>query len=178
MSQNTTIARPYAKAAFAVANQSGRLAEWSAMLQTATGVVESSRVSELLSSPSLSGEQQAAAIVGVCGDEIDKQVASFIAVLAENKRLSLMSEIVTLFDAMKANQEKRVDVEIISAYALDEAAEIKLKETLKKRLQREVSLSSRVDQSLIGGLVLRTDDLVIDGSLRGRLNKLAEAMNS
>jgi F-type H+-transporting ATPase subunit delta len=89
-----------------------------------------------------------------------------------------MSEIVTLFDAMKANQEKRVDVEVISAYALEEAAEIKLKETLKKRLQRDVSLSSRVDQSLIGGLVLRTDDLVIDGSLRGRLNKLAEAMNS
>jgi len=178
MSQNTTIARPYAKAAFAVANQSGRLTEWLTMLQTATVVIESPRVSELLSSPSLSAEQQTAAIVSVCGDEIDKQVASFIAVLAENKRLSLMSEIVSLFDAMKANQEKRVDVEVISAYALDEAADIKLKEALKKRLQREVSLSSRVDQSLIGGLVLRTDDLVIDGSLRGRLNKLAEAMNS
>jgi len=105
-------------------------------------------------------------------------VASFITILAENKRLSLMPEIVELFDALKAIQEKRVDVEVISAYALDEAAENKLKEALKKRLQREVSLSSRVDQSLLGGLILRTDDMVIDGSLRGRLNKLAEAMNS
>jgi len=178
MSQNTTLARPYAKAAFEVANQSGDLTSWSAMLHTVSAVVTSSKVNELLSLPSQSGEQQAARVVEICGDEIDKQVASFIAILAENKRLSLMPEIVELFDALKAIQEKRVDVEVISAYALDEAAENKLKEALKKRLQREVSLSSRVDQSLLGGLILRTDDMVIDGSLRGRLNKLAEAMNS
>ena len=178
MSQNTTIARPYAKAAFEVATQSGNLADWSTMLHTLAAVVSSSRVSALLSSPSLSGEQQAAIVVEVCGDEINKEVGSFAAILAENKRLSLMPEIVALFDALKANQEKRVDVEVISAYALDENAENKIKEALKKRLQREISLSSRVDESLLGGLVLRADDMVIDGSLRGRLNKLAEAMNS
>lgn len=178
MSQNTTLARPYAKAAFEVANQAGDLAGWSAKLQTVASVVASENVAALLSRPSLSAEQQSAAVIEICGDEIDQQVGRFIAILAENKRLSLIPEIVALFEVLKADQEKRIDVEVISAYALDGEAENKLKEALKKRLQREISLSSRVDQSLLGGLILRTDDMIIDGSLRGRLNKLPEAMNS
>lgn len=178
MSQNTTLARPYAKAAFEIASQTDALTGWSTMLHTVAAVVSSERVAALLSSPSLSGEQQAAAVIDICGDEIDKHLSSFVSILAENKRLSLMPEIVELFDALKANQEKRVDVEVISAYALDEAAEDKLKEALKKRLQRDISLRSRVDESLLGGLVLRADDMIIDGSLRGRLNKLAESINS
>lgn len=178
MSQNTTLARPYAKAAFEVANQAGDLAGWSARLHTVASVVSSDKVAAVLSRPNLSAEQQAAAVIEICGDEIDQQVGRFIAILAENKRLPLIAEIVVLFDVLKADQEKRIDVEVVSAYALDEAGEAKLKEALKKRLQREVSLSSRVDQSLLGGLILRTDDMIIDGSLRGRLNKLAEAMNS
>ena len=178
MSQNTTIARPYAKAAFEVAQTSGDLTRWADMLHVVAAVVTTSKVAQYLSSPSLSGEQQAATVASLCGDEIDDRMVKLLGILADNKRLSLMPEIVELFDVLKAIQEKRVDVEVVSAYALDEAAENKLKEALKKRLQREVSLSSRVDQSLLGGLVLRADDLVIDGSLRGRLNKLAEAMNS
>jgi F-type H+-transporting ATPase subunit delta len=99
-------------------------------------------------------------------------------VLAENKRLALLPEIAVLFEQFKANQEKSVDVDVVSAFPLEQAAADRLAQALRNKLQREVTINASVDQSLLGGVLVRAGDVVIDGSVRGRLEKLALAMNA
>lgn len=178
MAELTTLARPYAKAAFEAAMEAGSLGEWSANLGLVSAVVSDAAVKSALSSPSLTGEQQARLVLDLCGDEIIGQVKNFVAILAENKRIPLMAEVVSLFEILKANQEKKVDVNVISAFPLSDAIQEKLAASLKAKLQREVVLHSETDNSLIGGAVVRAGDLVIDGSVRGKLVKLAESMKS
>ncbi len=178
MAEPSTLARPYARAAFEYARQAGALTEWSAQLTVAAAVAGDKKMAALLSSPSYTAEQMADTLVDVCGDELQQGARNFIHVLAANKRLPLLPEIHSLFDQYKANQEKSVDVEVLSAFELDEATERGLAEVLTKKLEREVRVDSKVDHSLLGGVLIRAGDLVIDGSVRGRLNKLAEAMNS
>lgn len=178
MSQLTTLARPYAKAAFEVALSSDSLATWSTMLSVLGSVVIVDNVSRYVNSPSLSADQQAQALIDLCGEELNTEGQNLVKILAENKRLPVIPEIARLFEQLKAAQERSIDVEVISAFALTDSAEKALAENLKKRLQREVRINSRVDKDLIGGLVVRAGDLVIDGSVRGKLRKLAEAMNS
>jgi len=178
MAELTTLARPYAKAAFEAAVEAGSLSEWSANLGLVSAVVNDMAVKAALSSPSLTGEQQATLVIDLCGDEIVGQVKNFIAILAENKRIPLMTEIVSLFEILKANQEMKVDVNVISAFPLSDANEKRLAAALKTKLQREVVLHSETDKSLIGGTVIRAGDLVIDGSVRGKLAKLAESMKT
>lgn len=178
MAELTTLARPYAKAAFEAAVEAGSLSEWSANLGLVSAVVNGMAVKAALSSPSLTGEQQATLVIDLCGDEIVGQVKNFIAILAENKRIPLMTEIVSLFEILKANQEMKVDVNVISAFPLSDANEKRLAAALKTKLQREVVLHSETDKSLIGGTVIRAGDLVIDGSVRGKLAKLAESMKT
>ena len=176
MAELTTLARPYAKAAFEAAVESGSLGDWSDSLALLAAVVSDPAVKAALSSPSLTGEKQAQLVLDLCGDEIAGQVKNFVSILAENKRIPLLPEIVTLFEILKANQEMRVDVNVISAFPLSDAIQEKLASALKTRLQRDVVLHSETDKSLIGGAVIRAGDLVIDGSVRGRLKKLAESM--
>lgn len=178
MAELTTLARPYAKAAFEAALESGRLNNWSDNLALAATVIREPAVKAALSSPSLTGEKQAQLVLGICGDDLIAQVKNFITILAENKRIPLLPEIVALFEILKANQEMKVDVNVISAFPLSDAIQEKLASALKSKLQREVILHSETDKSLIGGAVIRTGDLVIDGSVRGRLTKLAESMKS
>jgi F-type H+-transporting ATPase subunit delta len=174
----TTLARPYAKAAFEVALQSSNLDLWSSMLTVSAAVTADEGVRELLNSSSLSSQQIAESFIGVCGDELDEKGKNFVHLLAENKRLVLLPEISTLFENLKANQEKSVDVEITTAFELSSDVSNKLAQALKDRLQREIKLATSVDQSLIGGAIIRAGDNVIDGSVRGKLSKLAESMNS
>jgi len=178
MAELTTLARPYARAAFEVASSSDQLQSWSDMLRQLANVVSNDRVAEMLSSPSLTGDQQAQIVIDLCGDEISGQLQNFISVLSENKRLSLLPEIVGLFDILKADQELTVDVEISTAFALVEKTEEKLAQAIKEKLNRDVKIHSQVDKNLIGGMVIRAGDLVIDDSVRGKLHKLAEAMSS
>ena len=178
MAELTTLARPYAKAAFEAAVEAGKLVDWSSSLKVVATVVSDPAVKAALSSPSLTGEKQAQLLVGLCGDEIIGQVKNFVAILADNKRIPLMSEIVALFEALKANQEMKVDVNVTSAFPLSDALQAKLATALKAKLQRDVVLHSETDKSLIGGAVIRAGDLVIDGSVRGKLEKLAESMKA
>lgn len=178
MAELITLARPYAKAAFEVALQADALDQWSKMLALSAVVSGDSGVSAVLYSPSLTSEQVADAFVGVCGDELDEKGKNFVHLLAENKRLVLLPEISTLFDNLKANQEKSVDVEITTAFEISSDVSNKLAQALKDRLQREILLATKVDQSLIGGAIIRAGDNVIDSSVRGKLSKLAESMNS
>jgi F-type H+-transporting ATPase subunit delta len=178
MAEIITLARPYAKAAFEVALADSDLESWSKMLAVLASVADEGPVATMLSSPALAAEQLAQCLIDVCGDELDSKGQNFIRLLAENKRLDLLSGISTLFEALKANQEKSVDVEITTAFEISSDVSDKLAQALKTRLQREIKLATRVNQSLIGGAVIRAGDTVIDNSVRGKLSKLAELMNS
>jgi F-type H+-transporting ATPase subunit delta len=178
MAELSTLARPYAKAAFEYALAHGALGEWSAQLATCAAVAADAVVRSVLDNPSLTNEQQARTLNDVCGDATGAEVKNFVSILSSNKRIALLTEIHTQFELFKANQEKSVDVEVISAFDMDDATVTKLAEVLSKKLERDIKVSTATDQDLLGGVLIRAGDLVIDGSVRGRLNKLAEAMNS
>ncbi len=175
MAELITLARPYAKAAFEVARSAKDLDSWSSSLALAAVLTQQSSVAKLLESPTLTAEQKATVLTDLCGDEINAKVKSFIAVLAENKRLDLLVSIQELFENLKAQQEKFSDVKVISAFELDDNVEKALAEKLKTVLESDVTLSTTVDNSLLGGVIVRAGDTVIDGSVKGRLNKLAES---
>jgi F-type H+-transporting ATPase subunit delta len=178
MAESTTLARPYAKAAFQTARQDSALEEWSAMLGLSSAVAGQASVSSVLSDPSLSNAQIAKALIEVCGDDLNSKGQNFIRLLAENKRLVLLPEIAALYEILKANQEKSVDVEITTAFEISSDIAEKLASSLRSRLEREINLATKVDQSLLGGAVIRAGDTVIDSSVRGKLTKLAESINS
>lgn len=178
MAELSTLARPYAKAAFEYAEGKGALAQWSEQLATSAAVVTQDKVEGVLDNPALTAQAQAQALNDICGDAIGDEVKNFIGILADNKRLALLPEIRAQFELLKANREKSVDVEVVSAFDLNDALTEKLAGVLRSKLDREVKVSTSTDESLLGGVLIRAGDMVIDGSVRGRLNKLAEAMNS
>ncbi len=178
MAELSTLARPYARAAFEYAREKGALAQWAEQLATCAAVAANERVAELLDSPSNTSDEQAQALNALCGDATGAEVQNFVRVLASNKRLALLPEIRAQFEQLKASLEQRVDVEVVSAFDLDAGAVDKLAQALGRKLEREVQVSTSTDSDLLGGVLIRAGDLVIDGSVRGRLNKLAEAMNS
>jgi len=178
MAESSTLARPYAKAAFEYALGNQQLSIWAEQLSTAAAVVSQPGMKTALGDPALTAEQQATLLGNVCGDALGTPQRNFISVLAGNKRLALLPEIYELFAQYKANQEKSVDVEVVSAFDLADAARDKLAEVLGRKLERQVKVRTSTDRNLLGGVLIRAGDLVIDGSVRGRLNKLAAAMNS
>lgn len=178
MAELTTLARPYAKAAFELAQAQQQLANWSAMLGLAAAVSQDDTMQRMLKAPRLTSAQKAATFIEVCGDKLDAKAQNFIHVAAENDRLLLLPEISALFDLYKAEQERSVDVEVTSAFALNQEQQDKLAKVLSARLGREVRLHAAEDSALIGGVIIRAGDLVIDGSVRGKLAQLAEALKS
>ncbi|MDX9874592.1 MAG: F0F1 ATP synthase subunit delta [Spongiibacteraceae bacterium] len=178
MAEWSTLARPYAKAAFDYAVEHNALDRWSQQLAQVATVTGADKIARLISSSVVPVEQQAATLIEVLGDAIDEPCRNLIRVLAENRRLPLLPLISALFDQMKANREQSVDVEVISAFPLDSALSERLAEALRTKLERDVTIHTEVDKSLLGGVVIRAGDVVIDGSVRGRLAKLASAMNS
>ncbi|WP_137817550.1 MULTISPECIES: F0F1 ATP synthase subunit delta [unclassified Pseudomonas] len=178
MAELTTLARPYAKAAFEYAQAHQQLANWSAMLGLAAAVSQDDRMQRVLTAPRLTSTDKATTFIEVCGDKFDAKVQNFLHVISENNRLELLPEIAELFELLKAEQEKSVDVDVTSAFALNEEQQDKLAKVLSARLGREVRLHAAEDATLIGGVVIRAGDLVIDGSVRGKLAQLAEALKS
>ncbi|MYM63792.1 F0F1 ATP synthase subunit delta [Pseudomaricurvus sp. HS19] len=178
MAELTTLARPYAKAAFEFARAADALQQWSEMLTLAAAVAQQDAIVKAMGSPALTAQQKSDAFVNVCGDQLNEQAANLVRILADNKRLNLLPEVQQLFEAFKAQLQKKVDVQVTTAFELSGELQDKLAKALSAKLDREVSLSAEVDQSLLGGALIKAGDLVIDGSVRGRLAKLAEAMNS
>lgn len=178
MAELTTLARPYAKAAFESADAVGELQKWSEMLALAAAVAQQDGMIKALSSPTLTAAEKAQAFVDVCGDELNDKAANLIKSLAGYQRLSLLPAIHDLYELHKAQREKSVDVEVMTAFELSGELQDKLAKALSAKLDREVNLTTSVDAAIIGGALVRAGDTVIDGSVRGRLTKLAEAMNS
>ncbi len=173
VAERATVARPYAKAAFEYARQANAFAAWSAGLGAAAEILSDARVGALTKSPRLTGADLAGFINGLVGPKLDQGMQNFIAVLAENHRLLLLPEIFAQFERLRAAVENTVDVEVVSAVALDAAQSAKLSEALARRFKRQVRLQNSVDSTLLGGAVVRAGDMVIDGSLKGRLERLA-----
>jgi F-type H+-transporting ATPase subunit delta len=173
MAEKVTIARPYAKAAFEFARERDSFAQWSDALRIASAVVADEDVEKLLTNPRATPAQLVELIAGVAGDTLDDNGKNFLNTLAQNRRLGLLPEIAAMYETLRAEIEQVADVHVTSAVPLDAAQRAKLATALKKRLRREVRLHESVDASLIGGAVVRSGDMVIDGSLKARLDRLA-----
>ncbi len=178
MADKSTIARPYAKAAFDEARDKGQLGPWSQALRTAAAVVSDSRVEALLGNPRVTPEELAALVIEIAGPELDEQGRNFVRTLADNRRLALLPEISALFDELKGEAEGIVDVVVTSAAPLNDSERGKLAAAPERRLGRSVRLQCATDPALIGGAVLRAGDWVLDGSLRGRLERIAYVLTA
>jgi F-type H+-transporting ATPase subunit delta len=176
-SENTTVARPYARAAFSRAlDEASGLANWSRMLGMLSAAVQSEQVGFALDNPRLTTDQEARLVIDIMGEELSDKGQNFVSVLASNGRIALLPTIYEIFEMLKAHHEKTMDVSLTSAFEISEDDSKKLAQALKKRLQREVHLSSTIDKSLLGGVIIRTEDTVIDNSVRGKLQKLARVL--
>lgn len=176
MSQALTLARPYARAAFGIARdeaQSGGYAAWSQALGFAAQVAADPRVAGLLGNPRLSDAQ---AVELLAPPQAPASFARFLAMLADNRRLGLLPEIAGLYEQLRADAERVVKAKVTSAAELPGAELEAIKASLKRRFGREVELETAVDASLIGGAVIDAGDVVIDGSLKGKLERLQAAL--
>ena len=172
MADKTTIARPYARAAFEEARGENRLGPWSDALRVAAAVVNDARVATLLGNPRVASSDLAQLVIDISGADLGDHGANFVRTLAENHRLAYLPEISALFDESKDEAEKIVDVTVTSAAPLDDTQRQTLATALERRLKRGIRMQCHTDPSLIGGAVLQAGDLVIDGSLRSQLNRI------
>ena len=185
MADNHTIARPYAEAVFELARDAGTLDAWAEALDVAREVMADGRVARFLGNPSLTDAEQLGFLTGLfstvggaqgmlAGEALEGR--NFLKLLLEYGRVDVLPEIADHFDALKAEVENVVDVTVTSATTLDEAQKQAIANALRKRLGREVRLEAHLDENLIGGAVIRAGDVVIDGSLRSRLQSLSNAL--
>lgn len=177
MAEAATLARPYAKAAFMSARDSKALADWSGALQSAAAFAADARIADLTGNPRLSLDD-IVSLYGGLGGAIEAHWQNFVRLLATNKRLEVLPQIAAQYQVLRAEFENELDVEVTSATALSAEQQIKLKASLQKRFEREVRMSTVIDATLLGGAVIRAGDLVIDGSIKGRLERLASELSS
>jgi F-type H+-transporting ATPase subunit delta len=178
MAERITTARPYAKAIFALARQDNSLADTADGLIIGAQVVADPRVHALLGSPHVTPAQLSELVNGIAGSKLDEHGRDFITLLAQNRRLGFLPEIAALFAQMKAEVENAMDVDVTSATALTPDQESRYAAALQRKLGRSVRLRTKVDQGLLGGAVLKAGDLVIDGSIKGRLERLATELTA
>lgn len=173
MSQALTLARPYARAAFSLARDAGKLSTWSDALGFAARIAADPQIAALLGNPKLT---HADAVTLLSPDNAGETFGNFLALLADNRRLALLPEIAGLYEELRAEAERVVKAKVTSAAAMPAAELDTIKAALKKRFGREVEIETAVDESLIGGAVIDAGDVVIDGSLRGKLSRLQTAL--
>ncbi|MFC0142040.1 F0F1 ATP synthase subunit delta [Erwinia mallotivora] len=177
MSEFTTVARPYAKAAFDFAVEHQNVDSWQQMLAFAAEVASNEQVAELLSG-ALAPEALSAQFIAICGEQLDEAGQNLIKVMAENKRLPALKDVLAQFIELRAAHEATADVEVISSTTLSDEQLTKISAAMEKRLSRKVKLNCKIDKSVMAGVIIRAGDMVIDGSVRGRLERLADALQS
>ncbi len=177
MSEAITVARPYVLAAFDEALKNNDFKGWSEALLVGAGAVDNEQIRMLIMSPRVQIKQLQDLFLELCGgDKLNKHVRNFIKILAEAQRLILLPEISAMFEVMRTEAEKNVDVLVTSAFDLNDAQKLKISTAMKKRLGREIKLNCETNPKLLGGIVIRAGDKVIDGSARSHLNELAKAL--
>ncbi len=178
MAEAKTIARPYAEAAFALAREQKVLPAWSGMLALIAAVAGDEQLHRLAADPRVSHEQVLGLILGVCGDQLTREGQNFVRALIENRRLAVIAEIVAVYEELRNAAEARVEADVRSAFPMSPEQVKALEQGLTRKLSRAVTVKVTVDAALIGGTLVRAGDLVIDDSVRGRLERLAVTLNS
>ncbi|MCW8827051.1 MAG: F0F1 ATP synthase subunit delta [Gammaproteobacteria bacterium] len=176
MAEKRTVARPYAQAAFALAQEQGELQSWSNMITLLGQAASDPQLKVLLEDPEQEPTKMIGLLQAICGDAMPNSGINMLKLLAENGRLLLLPEIAELFEEERAEVEKCVHANVISATALSDAQQQQLIDALAKRLGKEVTLSHEVDESIIGGAIIHAGDMVIDGSVANRLEKLTNSL--
>jgi F-type H+-transporting ATPase subunit delta len=177
MTQPITLARPYARAAFEIASAHGARQEWATKLAFAAEIAAEPRVASLFGDPRVA-QNDLAALVLPEGESADSLFAGFVRVLAENHRLTVLPEIGALFEGLKREAERVLKISVRSATPIDAAETARLKDALKRRFgrDREIEIEQSVDAGMLGGAIIDAGDIVIDGSVRGRLARLEQAL--
>lgn len=176
MAELATLARPYAKAVFELARDGGRYADWSAILGGLADAVRDPKVAAWIGHPALGRGQLADDLIAALGDKLDTQARNLLKLLTEYDRLRLAPAIAAEFEALRADAERRVEVEIATAAPVDPAQQTTLVEAIKRKLGREVDVTWTTDESLLAGALIRAGDLVIDASVTGELDRLRHAL--
>lgn len=172
----TTIARPYAEAVFQRAVETDKLDLWSEMLGLLGSAVADPALSGLLANPKLTTEQKTELMLEIGGGRLNDEGQNLVKLLAANGRLSVITEIAQAFEQRKAEHEGTIDVEVVTAFELKPAQEEQLSSALKTKLGRDVRITATTDPELIGGFRLSAGDMVIDGSVSGKLSQLAHEL--
>lgn len=175
MADLTTVARPYARAAFETAARDGAggYARWSDMLAAAAEVAQHDGMRTVLGSPEHDEQFKAGLFLDLCGERLNDGGRNFIRLLAENQRLAALPDIAEVYEELRAEAEKTVEAQVLSAFEVSDEQRRQIAEALSKRLNRDVVLDVQIDDALIAGAIIRAGDLVIDGSARGKLDQLA-----
>ncbi len=176
MSELATLARPYAIAAFKTAKHTGSLAKWSEWLAFMSTALNDQELVKLISSPKIGKSQLSSLLISIYETEISSEYSNFLKLLVENGRLKLIAKIAELFETYKADEEGYVDVDVKTAYSFSKEAKQRFALSLEKSLGKKVNMNVTVDTSLIGGVLVRAGDRVIDVSIRGQLQQLAKKL--
>ena len=176
MEDASALARPYGLAAFKQAREEGNVKEWDNMLQLLVLIMQDATMRGLITNPKVNDQQLADLIIDVGGDGLSETGRNLVRVMAQNERLGEMAGVATIFEEERGRTEGRSQVEVTSAFELTDPQQKSIAESMSKRLGTEVDVSVTVDKSLIGGVVIRAGDTVIDASLRGRLGQLGQSL--
>lgn len=176
MAELATLARPYANAVFEVAKEEDRLDLWSRSLAILVRTLQETEVQQLVASPIHSPAKKAITLTDILGDRLSESVRRFVHVLAENRRLDLLPEIQAGFEAKLEEEQRTLTVEITTAVDLTVEEKKRFTDTLQQRFRRDISLATEVDSSVLGGALIRAGDTVLDGTVRGKLEKLRNQM--
>lgn len=177
MSELTTVARPYAKAAFDFAVEHGALQEWHDMLIFAAQVAEDASIQQFLKG-AVGRDKATDLFIGVCGEQLNEKGQNFIKVLAANERLHALPAVLELYTELRAAHDNEVSVDVTSATELSEKQQASLSAALEKRLARKVKLNCSVNPDIMGGLYIQAGDTVIDSTLKSQLTKLSHTLQS
>ena len=178
MAEPSTVARPYAEAAFKLADEKDELARWSGMIAALAAVAADERVRRAIGDPNLSDEKVAGVFISILGGKLSGDAENLVRVLAQNGRLELLPEIRDQFEALKNEREGVIEAEVQSAFELSDAQLADLVQRLEKNTGRKVRAKVQVDRELIGGVKIVLGDKVIDGSARAQLGALETALKA
>ena len=176
MSELATLARPYAAAVFKRAKETNATKEWSESLSFMSAVLENKDISVVIDNPKVNKQKLAELMLDICQEHSTVENSNFLKLLVHNNRLVLLPQIAKLYESYKAEDEGYVEVEVLAAYALSKEAKQSFSATLEKALGKKIHMNVAVDKSLIGGVLVRAGDRVIDGTIKGRLQHMHKAL--
>ena len=178
MAEVSTLARPYARAIFNLASGDDSFTKWSETLTLLKEIISNQSVQEIISNPEIESDQLISFFTDICKEGLDDKGINFLKTAAENNRLDLIPEIADSFEIMQAERDGSIEAQVISAYAVNATQKNSIAAALKKRFGREVSIKTKTDKSLLGGIIIYAGDIVIDGSVKTQLEKITHSLLS